>query len=117
LDGVGEAEPGLGFLLELGAAGAGEGIVFGFAAAFGGDPIGFEEAFVLEAVEGGIEAALGNVHDGAADLAEALGDAVAVDGTERDDFQDEQVEGALGEIGFGERQEEYLRLLLIAENM
>ena len=36
----------------------------------------------------------------AGDLFEALGDGVAVDGAEGDDFEDQEIEGALGEIGF-----------------
>jgi hypothetical protein len=39
--------------------------------------------------------------DAAGDLVEALRDGVAVDGAEGDDFEEEEVEGALGEVGFG----------------
>ena len=100
-DGFGEAIPAGFFLGESSAAFAGEAIKFGFTAGVGLFPVGGEKISIFEAVEGGVQGAFGGVDYTAGDLFEALGDGVAVDGTEGDDFEDEEVEGALGEVGFG----------------
>ena len=47
-------------------------------------------------MQGGIERALRDLHDVARDLLEALSDSVAVDGAQGDDFEDEEIERALG---------------------
>jgi hypothetical protein len=44
------------------------------------------------------------LHDIARDLAQAARDRVPVAGFEREDPQDEQVEGALREVGLGRRR-------------
>jgi hypothetical protein len=49
-------------------------------------------------MEGGIERSLLDDEDFFRNLANALGDAVAVDGAESDDFEDEHVEGALQQV-------------------
>ena len=99
-DGFGQAIPTGGFGFEGFAAFAGEAVELGFAAGVGRFPVGGEEAAIFEAVEGGVEGAFGGLDYAAGDLFEALGDGVAVDGAEGDDFEDEEIEGALGEVGF-----------------
>ena len=52
-------------------------------------------------MEGRVERALRDLDYIAGDLLQTLSDRIAMDGTQGDDFQDQQVEGALREIGFG----------------
>ena len=47
-----------------------------------------------------IERALLDLDDVVRELLQAVGDAVAMERPERDDFQDEQVERALRQVGF-----------------
>jgi len=61
-------------------------------------------------VEGGIERALIDLDDGAGDLLQALRDAVAVGGLEREDLEDQHVERALRD-GKTRRGHRYLKLL------
>jgi len=60
-----------------------------------------ETVAVFEAVQGRVEGALGNLDHVTGDLLEALCDGIPVDGSHGNHFQDQQVEGALREIGFG----------------
>jgi hypothetical protein len=108
-DSFGEAIPAGFFGGECGAAFAREAIELGFAASFGLLPVGGEEAAIFEAVERGIERAFGGLNYAARDLFEALGDGVAVNWTEGDDFENEEVEGALREVGFGWREHWFVR--------
>src|SRR6266851_9894873 len=62
-------------------------------------PVSGQQPAVLEPVQGGIERTLRYLDHVARDQLEALRDAVAVDGAGGDDVKDQQVEGALGEIG------------------
>ena len=98
-DGVGQAFP-LGELeLELRGAGAGEGVEFGLASGFGGAPLGTDPALVLQAMEGGIKSALGDLQSVFAHLLDAFGDGPAVLRLDGNDFQDQQIEGSVDEIG------------------
>jgi hypothetical protein len=99
-DGLGEAIPGGFFLGELAAAFGGEAVEAGFAAVFRVAPFGGEPAALFEAMERWIERALLDDENFFGDLAYPLRDAVAVDGTEGNDLEDEHVEGALQEVGF-----------------
>jgi hypothetical protein len=53
---------------------------------------------MFKTVKGGIERALRHLHYVARNLLEALRYAVAVDGSQSDDFQDQEVESALWEV-------------------
>ena len=98
IDGGGEAIPVGEFLFELGATGSGEGIELGDAAGFGFGALALDPAFLLEAMEGGVEGALLDLEDFAGDLLDALGDSPTVLGLEGDGFEDEEVESALDEV-------------------
>jgi hypothetical protein len=98
-DGGGEAAPVGGFEIELTAAEASEGIKFGAAIIFAGAPFGFDPAFLLEFVERGIEGAVADLQDFAGDLLEAEADGEAVEGFEGEDFQEQEIESTLDEIG------------------
>ena len=63
-------------------------------------PLRREKTPVLEPVQRRIERPLRHLHDVARHVLQALRDGVPVHGAEGDDFQDEQVECALGQIGF-----------------
>ena len=110
LDGLREAIPTGFFSGELAAAFGGEFVELGFAAVFRVAPLRDEPAAFFEAMECGVKGALLDVEDRFGDLADALGDAVAVDGAEGDDFEDEHVEGALEEVGFFGRRHYLLSL-------
>jgi len=69
----------LGFFFFEGAAtGAGEAVIFAFAAGFGLAPFGGDEFLVFEAVEDGVEHAVGPLDLFLGELAGALGEGVAV---------------------------------------
>jgi hypothetical protein len=65
-----------------------------FSPPFRGDP-----SFLLELVQRRIKRAITHLKDVAGDLFQPLADGPSVEGFEGQDFQDEQVEGALHEIG------------------
>jgi hypothetical protein len=83
-------------------AGAGEAVVLGLASAFRELPFGTDPAGLFDAVEGGIEGAFFDAEELVADTLDAGGDAVAVHGFVLEDFEDEEIEGALEDVvGFG----------------
>jgi len=99
LDGLRESIPVRLFGGELFASDGGEFVELGLAAVVGGSPFGVEPAAFFEAMEGWIERALLDLEDLLGDLANAVGDAIAMDRAEGDDLEDEHVEGALEEVG------------------
>ena len=93
--------PVLGFGLEGFAAGLGEAVEAGAAIIFGGAPFGFDGAFLFEFEKDGIERALIDGEEIAADLLDAAGEAVAVERAEDvEGFEDHEGEGALEDVGF-----------------
>ena len=93
--------PVLRFGLEGFAASLGEGVEAGAAIVFGGAPFGFDGAFLFEFEENGVERALIDGEEIAADLLDAAGEAVAVERAEDvESFEDHEGEGALEDIGF-----------------
>ena len=80
--------PGLGKTIEARAP-----VVLGRA------PLGGDPALPLEALQRGIERALLDLQDVVGELADPLRDRPAVQRLERDRLQDQQIDGALNEIG------------------
>src|ERR1700728_635091 len=113
-DGFGKPVTGFFFRSELVAAFGGEAIEAGLAIVFRFTPIGGDPAALFQSMESGIERALLNLEHVGRDLPDTLGDAVAVDGTERNDFKNEQVEGALQQVGFFERSH---RICFLLDNL
>lgn len=110
VDGGGETVPVGGFFFELDAAGGGEGIELGDAAGFGFGALALDPAFVLEAMESGVQGALLNLQNVAGDLLDALGDGPAVLGLESQGFEDQEIESALDEVvGFAHSVIIYMR--------
>ncbi len=66
------------FFFEGAATGAGEAVIFAFAAGCGVTPFGGDEFLVLEAMENGVEHAVGPLDLFLGELAGALGEGVAV---------------------------------------
>jgi hypothetical protein len=97
-DCVGVAAPLFELGVELLAARWSEGVELGHAAVFGFFPFGGDEAFALEAVEGGVEGALLDLEDFLGGDEDALGDAVAMGWGGGDGFEEEEFEGALEEV-------------------
>jgi hypothetical protein len=100
-DRSGQPIPVGALLVELLTAEPGERIEAGLASSVGRGPFSCEPAALFEAMERGIERALLDLQDVAGHLLQALRDGVAVDRAEGDDFQDEDVERALEQVGFG----------------
>src|SRR5207253_8172652 len=92
-DSLREPLPVAGLSPELAASLGGEAIELCFAPGFRFAPLGRQEALVFEAMQGGIERALLHVPG---DLLEALGNGVAVNGSDSSHREDQQVESALG---------------------
>ena len=93
--------PVLRFGLQSFAAGFREGVEAGAAIVFGGTPFGFDGAFLFEFEENGVERALIDGEEIAADLLDAAGEAVAVERAEDvESLEDHEGEGALEDIGF-----------------
>ncbi len=93
--------PVLGFGLEGFAAGFGEVVEAGAAIVFGGAPFGFDGAFLFEFEEDGVERALVDGEEIAADLLDAAGEAVAVERAENvESLEDHEGESALEDVGF-----------------
>jgi hypothetical protein len=86
-DSGGEAVPVSGFAFQLAAAEASEGIKLGAAIVFAGAPFGFDPAFLLELVEGGVKGAVADLQDFAGDLFESDADGETVEGFESENFQ------------------------------
>src|SRR5687768_16967273 len=63
-------------------------------------PLGCDPAFVLELVQRRVERAIAHLQNVVGNLVEPLADRPAVEGLEREDFQDEQVERALHEVSW-----------------
>ena len=61
-------------------------------------PFGTDPAVLFEFVKRWIERALADLQNFAGHLVDALRDGPTMHGLERDDFQDEQIQGALDEI-------------------
>jgi hypothetical protein len=98
-DGGGEAVPVRGFVIELLTAKTSEGVELGAAIVFAGLPFGRDPALLFEFVKSRIERAVADLENVARDLREALADGPAVERFESEDFEDEEIESALEEVG------------------
>ena len=76
-------------------------IELGVAASVGRSPLGSEPSSCFETMKRGVERALLHLENVLRDLLQALGDSVPVKGTERHDLENQEVERALEQIGFG----------------
>jgi len=85
---------------ELFATCGGELVEAGFAVVFRRAPLGADPAAVLQAVEGGVQRAMLHLKDFVGAMFDDVGDRVAVGGAEEKRLQDEQIKGALEEVGF-----------------
>lgn len=97
-DGVGEALPLGGFVVEVLSAFGGEAVEAGFAIVFGDAVFALDEPGFEEALEGGVERAVAYLEDVVGALLNGVGDGVAVGAAQDEGLQDEQVERALEEI-------------------
>src|SRR5579864_6194901 len=77
-----------------------EFIEFSFTASFRRLPFGGEQLFVFESMKSGIERSLLDLQSLARNLLNSLRDGVAMDGAERSNPQDEEIESSLREIKF-----------------
>src|SRR5262249_23500659 len=75
-----------------------QAIKLGLTPGLGSLPVRSQESSVFEPAPGRIKRALRNLDHTARDLIEALRYRIPVDRTERDNFQDQQVQRSLGEI-------------------
>ena len=88
-----------GFAGEGFPAGGGEGVKLCVAVVIGEAPFSLDPAILFEFVKGGIKGAFADVEDVGGDGAEALAYGPAVEGFEGEDFEEEEVEGALKKVG------------------
>src|SRR5687767_1845968 len=100
-DGEGEPVPTLLLHPELLPPGPGQRVELGPAASLVGLPHGSDPPLLLDPVEGRVERALLHVEHLVRHLADALDRAVAVQRPEREGLEDEHVERALEQVGFG----------------
>src|SRR5204863_4932369 len=87
------------FVLKLTASSPGQPVELRPALVLGLAPFRGDEALMLQPVQRRVQGALLDLEVVARDLLDAQQDAVAVLGTERNRFEDEQVERALEELG------------------
>ena len=98
-DGLGQALPARGFRLELRLAAAGQLVKLRFAPAVGALPVGRQPAALFEPVQRRVERSLRHLDDLPRHLVEPLRDGLSMNRAQRHDFEDEQIECALGKIG------------------
>jgi hypothetical protein len=98
VDAAGEVNPGGGHETEAVAAGGGEGVVLAGVSGVGLDPLGGEHGFGLEAVEDGVDGALGEDELGV--LLEETDDLEAVEATVPEGGEGGHLERSLAELGF-----------------
>jgi hypothetical protein len=94
-----EAIPASLFFAKAFAAGGSELVILCAAIVIGRAPAGFEKALADKAEKRGVEGALFDEKRAARDLFDAEENAVAVEGAERDGFENQQVESAGEKIG------------------
>src|SRR5262245_52356422 len=87
------------FLFETLLAGLRQSIEARAAVVLGRAPVGGDPALAFEALQSGVERALLDLQDLVRQLADALRNRPAVQRLERDRFHDQQVDGALNEVG------------------
>jgi hypothetical protein len=97
VDAAGEIDPGAGHETEALAAGVGEGVVLAGVSGIGLDPLGGEEGFGLEAVEDGVDGALGQHELGV--LLEETDDFETIEATVPEGGERGHLERALAELG------------------
>ena len=95
----GNGEPVFGFRFELAPARFRQAVEFRAPIVFRFAPLGFEPAGFLHPVESGEERARLHVEGALRDLVDAGGNAEPVERLGRERFEDQEVEGALEEIG------------------
>jgi len=85
--------------LESFSAFAGDLVVLCFSVVLGESPGGGDGAVEFEAVERGVEGSFFDLEDFVGEEVDGLGDGVAVEGSTLESVKDEEIEGALEEIG------------------
>jgi hypothetical protein len=99
-DDSGHIGPFGGLGLELARTGSGERVKAGPPIIFRRTPLPFDPAPVLKTIDGGVERTLQDFEPLVRDLLDAQQDAVAMQRTERDRFEDEHLECALREFNW-----------------
>jgi hypothetical protein len=94
-----EPIPAILSFAEAFAAGGGQFVILGATVVVGSAPTCFEKSLADEAEQGGIEGALFDEEGPVGNLFNAEKDAVAMEGAERDGFEDEEIEGAGEKVG------------------
>src|SRR5262245_63982515 len=94
-DGRGQPPPLFGLLFELPTARSGERIKLGAATEFARLPLGPDPALLLELVQRRVQRSIAHPQLVAGDLAQSLTDRPAVERFERQNLEEQQVEGAL----------------------
>ncbi len=95
--------PARGLLFHEGAALLRQPVELRLPAGVGNLPFGRQQLPVLEPVQRRIERALLDLDDLAGDLLQPLRDCVTVQRPERHDFENQQIERALRQVGLGAR--------------
>src|SRR5437867_8399404 len=98
-DSRGETLPGRAIFLQLAPAGPRERVEFRAAVVFARSPFGGDPSFLFQLVQRRIERAIAHLKDVAGYLFEPLADGPSVQRFEGDNFQNQQVQGALHQIG------------------
>src|SRR5215468_3168996 len=91
---VDELLPSRGLLAQSLASCGGQAVELGAAIVFGRAPFGVEQSLHLQAVQRWIERALFDIERAVGDLPDAQQHAVTVKRSERDGFEDQQIEGS-----------------------
>src|SRR5437588_4234550 len=99
-NGRGEAVPVAGFLFQVPAAEPRQRIEFGAPVVLAEFPFGGDPALLFELDHSGTERAVTDLKNVPGDLLQALADGQAVQRLEREDFQKQQVQRALDEVGW-----------------
>ena len=95
-----QAIPVRGFLFEVAPSRASERVELGAAIVLARLPLRGDPALVLELVQRGVELSVAHLQDVTGYLLEALPDGPAVERLEGEDFENQQVQRALDEIGW-----------------
>src|SRR5262249_13125816 len=97
-DSFSQSLPAGGFGLELFPALSSQAIELSLSAGLGLVPVSSEESAVFQPVQGGIERALWNLHYIARNLLKPLRYRIPMHRSQRDDFQNQQIQSALRQI-------------------
>src|SRR5579863_3676570 len=97
----GQTRPAFRFVFEVGPAGGSEPIEFRLPAGLRLCPVRGEQLLVFQPMQRGVERTLLDLESFTRDLLDLLGDGVPVDRPVRNDPENQKIERALRELGFG----------------